>query len=540
MARGGVNVPVSATWNGKALKQAESQLSGFKKSFGKAFLGIGAGVGAAVGIGALGSALTDMAAAAAEDQKSVVSLGKALENVGIGFQQAQAEAFVKQMMLATGVADDQLRPALQTLVTATGDLAKSQSSLQVAMDVSAATGKDLSAVSAALAKGWSGSTTALSRLGAGIDKATLASGDMDKIMGILSKKFAGQAAAAAQTYSGQLARMSTAASEAGETIGYSLLGALSKTTSQMGGTDGFVETITAAGEGVAGFVTTLGNAANEATRFINILKGATVATDEQSTSLWDMAVTAGRLTPGIGLLVTTTEGMVRSGEEANRVQAAVNEELSKSREMRQRYTLDTDRSATSTDNATEAVKKQVTALERLNRQMDKINGKNRSVIGNRIALRQAIKEGPSGHTVGKGKNAHEVVSADEAKQWALGIADTASSLAQSLVDRGGPGSKSEARKAIARARAAIASRTSTGFANSILATPGELLPVAPGGVANTRRGSGGGVTYIYQFGDIKVSSAKALTQAQQEARRLASLSGNRYAGMAATGRGYQR
>ena len=48
------------------------------------------------------------------------------------------------------------------------------------------------------------------------------------------------------------------------------------------------------------------------------------------------------------------------------------------------------------------------------------------------------------------------------------------------------------------------------------------------------------MTYVYQFGDIKVDSSAALKQAQIEATRLAALSGSRYAGMADSGKGYQR
>ncbi len=98
------------------------------------------------------------------------------------------EDYIANLQRVTGVLDDQLRPAFQQLLTATGSITKSQDALQTALNISAATGKSLTEVSAALTRGFSGNTTGLSRLGAGISKATLKTGDMNKIMAELNKK----------------------------------------------------------------------------------------------------------------------------------------------------------------------------------------------------------------------------------------------------------------------------------------------------------------------------------------------------------------
>jgi hypothetical protein len=126
------------------------------------------------------------------------------------------------------VLDDELRPAFQTLLTASGSITKSQAALSTALNVSAATGKSVQEVSAALAKGYSGQTTALTRLGAGLSKATLASGDMNKIMAELDAKFAGQAAARLDTYAGKMDKLKVTAADATEIIGKGLLDALAK------------------------------------------------------------------------------------------------------------------------------------------------------------------------------------------------------------------------------------------------------------------------------------------------------------------------
>jgi hypothetical protein len=124
------------------------------------------------------------------------------------------------------VLDDDLRPAFQTLLTATGDLSTSQSALELALDISAGTGKSLASVTAALAKGYAGNTTALSRLGAGLDKALIATGDMDKITGALSAKFKGQALGATKTYAGQMDALAVSSANVKETIGKGILDAL--------------------------------------------------------------------------------------------------------------------------------------------------------------------------------------------------------------------------------------------------------------------------------------------------------------------------
>jgi hypothetical protein len=152
---------------------------------------------------------------------------------------------------ATGVLDDQLRPAFRTLLTATGSVKKSQDGLALALDIAAGTGKDLGAVSMALAKAYGGQTTALSRLGAGLSKATLASGDLDLITGELTKKFSGQALAAAEGYSGSMARLAVASENAKEIIGKDLLDAMQLISGEEG--------IGGATTAMEGFATQIGN-----------------------------------------------------------------------------------------------------------------------------------------------------------------------------------------------------------------------------------------------------------------------------------------
>lgn len=211
-------------------KQAQGELNKTSQSgskFAKG-LGVAAKASSAVLLG-LGAAAIHAGKAAAEDAQGQAILANAMRNAtGANKEQIAAmEDYIAKTAAATGVADDQLRPALGTLVRATGDAHKSQEALNVALDVSAATGKDVGAVSAALAKGYAGNTAALGRLVPGMDKAVLKSGDMNAIMAELARTTGGAAAASANTAAGQFQRFHLALQETEESAGAALLPVMS-------------------------------------------------------------------------------------------------------------------------------------------------------------------------------------------------------------------------------------------------------------------------------------------------------------------------
>ena len=218
------NLIVSAvsTFDNKGLKKGQKEISSFDKSLKKL-----AGTFATVfGAQKLLQFSKNAVNAFMADEKAAKSLELQLKNTGFAFSAPGVENYISNLQSLYGVLDDQLRPAFQQLLTVTGSITKSQDALQTALNVSAATGRSLTEVSAALTRGFSGNTAGLSRLGAGISKATLKTGDMDKIMGELNKKFAGQAAARLDTYAGKMSLLTVAAADAQETIGKGLLDAL--------------------------------------------------------------------------------------------------------------------------------------------------------------------------------------------------------------------------------------------------------------------------------------------------------------------------
>jgi hypothetical protein len=218
------NLIVSAvsTFDNKGLKKGKKEVSAFEKqvkSFAKVFA-------AAFSGRALINFSKNAVKAFAADEKAAKSLEVQLRNTGFAFSAPGVEQYISRLQGLYGVLDDELRPAFQQLLTATGSITKSQDALQTALNVSAATGRSLSEVSAALTRGFSGNTTGLSRLGAGISKATLKTGDMNKIMEELNAKFAGQAQARLTTYAGKMDLLKVASENVKEEIGKGILGAL--------------------------------------------------------------------------------------------------------------------------------------------------------------------------------------------------------------------------------------------------------------------------------------------------------------------------
>jgi hypothetical protein len=132
------------------------------------------------------------------------------------------------MSYQAAVADDELRPALGNLVRATDDAAKAQEILGLALDISAATGKPLEAVSVALSKAYLGQVTALQRLGVPLDQAAVKAKDFDAIMGDLNETFRGSADVFAKSTEGRMKTLRIAVDELSEEIGKRLLPALGR------------------------------------------------------------------------------------------------------------------------------------------------------------------------------------------------------------------------------------------------------------------------------------------------------------------------
>jgi hypothetical protein len=217
----------------KNLDTGSKEVEGFGgklEKFGKVAAAAFAAAAAAAAAYAVKLAV-DGVKAAIEDEAAQLRLANALKNV-TGATDAQIAAIEQQILktsLATGVADDQLRPALQRLAIATGDVTKSQGLLDLALDISAATGKSVESVANALGKAYEGNTGALGRLGVGLSAAEIKSLGLEGTMKQLADTFGGAATTQANTFEGQLARLRVGFDEAKESIGARLLPILQQT-----------------------------------------------------------------------------------------------------------------------------------------------------------------------------------------------------------------------------------------------------------------------------------------------------------------------
>lgn len=195
----------------------------FGKVAGAAFLA--AGVAAAAYAGKLA---IDGVKAAIEDEAAQAKLATTLKNVtGATDDQIKAtEDYILKQSLLFGVTDDELRPSLDRLTRATGDVTKAQKLQSVALDIAAGTGKSLQAVTEALSKAQEGNTAGLSRLGVGLSRAELSTLTFEQVTAKLAATFAGQATIQADTFQGKMARLSVAFNEAKETVGSFILDAV--------------------------------------------------------------------------------------------------------------------------------------------------------------------------------------------------------------------------------------------------------------------------------------------------------------------------
>jgi phage-related protein len=199
---------------------SSSKLGEFSKKAGLAF----AAAGAAAGAYAVKLAV-DGVKAAIEDEAAQIRLATSLKNAtgATNDMIASVEKQILKTSLATGVADEKLRPALSRLALSTGDVTKAQDLLSLALDISQATGKGLDSVANSLGKAYDGNTAALGKLGIGLSAAELKAMSFTEVQGKLSDLFGGAAAENSKTFAGRLQILKVTFDEAKESIGARLL-----------------------------------------------------------------------------------------------------------------------------------------------------------------------------------------------------------------------------------------------------------------------------------------------------------------------------
>ena len=263
----------------KTAAAAEKQMGKAGKNIDK--LGVSMTKFGAAGLaaaGTLGAGLFKLAQGAIDDQKAQALLAEQLRNTtdATDGQIAAVEKMIDATARATGVADDQLRPAMGNLVRAFGDTEKASAVLETALNISAATGRDLETVTIALGRAANGNVGALSRLGIPLDENVKKSKDFGAALEALNQQFGGAAAARAETYAGKLDRTKVALSEAGEAIGTAFIPVIEDVSSLVikgvGAFDDFNKTT----DGLAGKLLALGTVGLGAVSALSLVGGQAI------------------------------------------------------------------------------------------------------------------------------------------------------------------------------------------------------------------------------------------------------------------------
>ena len=221
-----LSIPIISEFDGKGVKQAIKQFKQLEGVGAKAQFAIKkAAIPAAAAIGGLAFALGDATKAAMEDAAAQTQLALALENsAGASAKQVkQTEDFIGAMSRATGVADDQLRPAMAALVRGTKDVQAAQNLMGLTLDIATGLQLDQTTVAEALAKAQQGNFKALRSLTPEMAALIKEGADLNTVMDVLGGTFGGAASAAAETAAGKMKILSNSVAETKESIGAALL-----------------------------------------------------------------------------------------------------------------------------------------------------------------------------------------------------------------------------------------------------------------------------------------------------------------------------
>jgi hypothetical protein len=226
-----IRIPIVTDFQGDGIKKTYAEFKNLSTNAEKAsFLMKRAMIPATAAVAALGVELIQAAKAAAADQASQAQLARQLTaSTNATTSQIKAnEDFISSIQMSAAVADDELRPALASLVRGTGDLETAQNALQTVLDVSAATGKGVQEVADAVSKAYGGNTKAIKQLSPELFGLIKDGASVNEVMQSLNGTFGGASEAAAKSAQGSFKKISIALGEIQEMIGNQVLPYMTK------------------------------------------------------------------------------------------------------------------------------------------------------------------------------------------------------------------------------------------------------------------------------------------------------------------------
>jgi len=221
-----ISIPIVSEFNAKGIDKAVREFQRLETTGQKAQFAISkAAVPAAAALGILADFGGDAVKAFMEDDKAAQLLAKSLKNTtgATDAQIASVEKFISKTSIAAAVSDDELRPAMDKLVRGTGDVTEAQDLLNLALNISAGTGKDLGAVSDALSKAFNGQLGPLKKLDPALAGLIENGATTDEVFAALGNTFKGAASTSANTASGKMKSFGIQMGEFKESVGAAVM-----------------------------------------------------------------------------------------------------------------------------------------------------------------------------------------------------------------------------------------------------------------------------------------------------------------------------
>ena len=217
-------IRIATTMDATGINKADKSV----KKLDKTIKQLGRTLGVTLGATAMVAYGKAAVKAFAEDEAAARRLATAVDNLGLSFFKADVDTFIAQTERSAAILDDELRPAMQSLLTTTGSLTRSQELLNNAIQISRASGIALGTVVEDLNKGYVGVTRGLIKYNTGLTRAELQTKSFNEILGVILAKSAGAADEYLTTTAYKMDVLKVATANAQETIGSGLVDALAK------------------------------------------------------------------------------------------------------------------------------------------------------------------------------------------------------------------------------------------------------------------------------------------------------------------------
>jgi len=216
-----IRIDIASEFKDKGFKQADKATGGLQsglKELGKTLVGV-------LSVREIYQFGKASLKAFTEDEQAAVRLSQSLGNLGLAFEDTRVSQFISELERTSGVLDDSLRPAMQSLLMTTGSVTKSQDLLNLALEMSRASGVDVSTVAKDLSKAYVGQSRSLSKYNTGLSQVELKTKSFGELQEFLNKQFSGQNAAYLETFGGKVDMLNAAYANMQETVGEGLVDA---------------------------------------------------------------------------------------------------------------------------------------------------------------------------------------------------------------------------------------------------------------------------------------------------------------------------